>query len=772
MTSIIVPGVETRANTYTTDQQYASSVTTFSNGGFVITWTSVGQDGDGWGIYAQAYDAAGQPVGTEVHVSTATASNQSASVVTSLTDGGYVVTWQSANQDGNSDGIYAQRYDAWGIPVGGETRINSTTALSQASPSVTGLSDGGYVVTWTSDSQDGAGYGVYAQRYDETGGTVGGEVRINTTTTGDQSTSDITELSGGGYLITWHDNGADGSGYGIYSQLFGADGAPVGDETQVNTYTTSTQEVPAVAALSDGGYVITWESNGQDSSSYGVYSQRFDATGQKSGNEVHVSTYITNLQYDTDVVGLSDGGYVVVWTSYGQDGSSYGIYAQRFDATGAAIGSENLVTTTIAGSQYYPSVSALADGGYVVTWTGPDQDGVGVYYKTFSAASDLSGSQRLYGTAGNDTLNGGDGPDQMYGGGGNDSYIVDNIGDRAYEVANGIDTGGVDTVKASLTWTLGALIENLTLTGTGNIGGTGNGLNNVIVGNAGANKLSGLDGGDTLKAGDGNDVLDGGNGADRLYGGFGDDVYIVDNTGDVIVEYVGTGNNEGTDTVNAFVTYTLSNYVENLTLKGADAINGTGNSSNNVLTGNGAANALTGFGGNDTLDGGAGADMLYGGTGNDTYIVDNSGDRAYESTSGAGGGVDTVKSSVGFVLGSNIESLTLTGLGNINGVGNGLANVIIGNDGNNKLTGGAGNDTLSGHGGADIFIFAPGSGVDTITDFTTADKVDVHAYTGGTSHPGYLTQVDATTVKIDLGSGNTITLLHTTVADVSAHMVW
>ena len=527
MTSIIVPGVETRANSYTTSYQVGSQITTLSDGGFVITWQSNGQDGDGDGIYSQTYDAAGQPVGAEVQVNSVTAGYQGRPAVTALSDGGYLIAWTSDGQDGSGSGIYAQRYDAWGIKVGSETLINATTAESQSSPTVTGLSDGGYVVTWQSFGQDGDLYGIYAQRYDETGGEVGGEVPINTTTAGYQEAPHITELTGGGYVITWQSHGQDGSDYGVYSRLFDADGAPVGDEIPVNTYTTSAQQRPAVAALSDGGYVITWQSYGQDGSSNGVYSQGFDATGHKSGNETRVNAYTTDFQYQPDVVGLSDGGYVVVWSSGGQDGSNGGIYAQRFDGTGAAIGPENLVTTMTLPDQYEPSVSALADGGYVVSWTsyGQDGDGYGIYYKTFSAAGDdLSGSQRLYGTAGNETLDGGAGPDQMYGGGGNDTYIVDNIGDRAFENANGVDTGGVDIVLASATFTLGSFVENLTLTGTAAINGTGNSLANVLHGNTAAN------------------ILNGGSGADKMYGGAGDDTYVVDNAGDLVAEYYGTNN--------------------------------------------------------------------------------------------------------------------------------------------------------------------------------------------------------------------------------------
>jgi hypothetical protein len=258
---------------------------------------------------------------------------------------------------------------------------------------------------------------------------------------------------------------------------------------------------------------------------------------------------------------------------------------------------------------------------------------------------------------------------------------------------------GTDTVNASITYALGANVENLTLTGTAAINGTGNALNNVITGNAGAN------------------ILDGGMGADTMSGGAGDDVYIVDNGSDQVIEAAGAG----TDTVNASITWSLSANVENLTLTGSATINGVGNALNNVITGNAAANIL---------DGGAGADTMAGGAGNDVYIVDNAGDVV---TEGVSAGTDSVNASITYTLTANVENLTLTGAAAINGAGNELNNVITGNSGANILTGGAGNDmlngglgadTLDGGAGADIFVFNStlGSGnIDRLNNFVTVD---------------------------------------------------
>ena len=215
-----------------------------------------------------------------------------------------------------------------------------------------------------------------------------------------------------------------------------------------------------------------------------------------------------------------------------------------------------------------------------------------------------SGNDTIYGLFGDDFIDGGVGADTMIGGWGSDTYIVDNVNDVVREDFC-LD---YDTVRASVSYTLGAHVEKLVLTGTAAINGTGNSLDNALIGNNAAN------------------TLDGGQGADLMLGGGGNDTYLVDNACDVVVEQVC----EGVDTVNSAVSYTLGSDVENLTLLGSAVINGTGNALDNVLAGNNAANKLSGGGGNDTLDGRGGSDTLAGGKGNDTYIF------------GRGYGADTV----------------------------------------------------------------------------------------------------------------------------------
>jgi len=401
-----------------------------------------------------------------------------------------------------------------------------------------------------------------------------------------------------------------------------------------------------------------------------------------------------------------------------------------------------------------------------------------------TAANVLTGNtaaNALAGDAGADTLDGGAGADALSGGADSDTYIVDNAGDV---VAEAVDEGAADSVQSSVTHTLAANVENLTLTGTGAISGTGNDLANSLNGNSGNNLLDGLAGVDTMTGGGGNDTygvdnssdviieaagadtdtvqagvsytlgtnlenltltgtdainglgnavanvitgnsgnnnLNGGGGADALAGGAGDDTYVVDNVGDVVTEAL----NAGVDLVQASVTFSLANNVDNLTLTGSGTINGSGNSIANVLVGNGVNNQLSGFGGGDRLDGGLGTDTLVGGLGNDTYVVDSTADTLTEN---ALEGIDTVLSSVTLTLASEIENLTLTGATAINGTGNDLDNALVGNTAANRLDGGTGDDNLTGGAGDDTYV------VDSAADVVTESGGGIDLVLSGVSY--------------------------------------
>jgi Ca2+-binding RTX toxin-like protein len=331
-------------------------------------------------------------------------------------------------------------------------------------------------------------------------------------------------------------------------------------------------------------------------------------------------------------------------------------------ALAAALQSIDRIETSLGSYSLAPASRAFIEN---LTYTGS-----GTFNGTGNALRN-----HIIGGAGNDTLNGGAGIDTLEGGAGDDTYDVDSTQDVIIEGVN----AGTDLVRSSVSYTLGANLENLNLTG-GNINGTGNGLANVINGSGGNNQLSGGAGNDTLNGGNGNDTLIGGEGNDSLVGGAGNDVYVISDGTDTIVE----GANAGTDTVettlNSFSLAAIAN-VENLSFTGTGAFAGTGNTLANVITGGVGSDTLDGGAGNDTLNGGNGDDSLVGGAGNDS---------------------------------------------------------LSGGAGSDRLIGGAGADTLTGGAGSDVFVFSAvgDSGTtattrDLITDFARGDLIDVSALIPG-----------------------------------------
>ena len=318
-----------------------------------------------------------------------------------------------------------------------------------------------------------------------------------------------------------------------------------------------------------------------------------------------------------------------------------------------------------------------------------------------------SGNDSLDGSSGNDYLDGGTGNDNMSGGPGNDTYIVDSVSDIVLEIISG-GAGGKDLIVTSVSLTAPANVENLQASMGAVVDLTGNDLDNVLVGNELANILLGNNGRDTLIGGAGNDTLDGGLGIDRLVAGVGDDLYRVDSRMDVAIELIG----EGTDTVRATCSYTLSSNIENLILEEGGDYTAGGNSLNNHLYGNS---------GNNILAGGLGADVLEGGLGNDIYVLSDNLDTIIDT-----GGIDTIRSTQDITLMSGIENAELVGIGDTAAIGNGLNNILIGNQGNNILEGLGGVDTLTGGDGDDQFVISYNSfgvGTDVVTDLNSGSDL-------------------------------------------------
>jgi Ca2+-binding RTX toxin-like protein len=390
--SVVAPSGETRVNTTTDLDQNDPSVTHLADGGWLVTWTSEdGQDEQGsvYSVYQQRYAASGIAIGGETLVNTYTDDDQYDPSVTALADGGWVVTWESYEQDGDSSGIYQQRYKANGTKDGDERRVNTSTASSQFENSVTALKYGGWLVTWTSFNQDSSSQDVYQQRY-MADGTTGDykETLVNTIPAGSQSSSKVAALANGGWVVTWSSMDQGEKNIDIFQRQYDAEGIAKDPEVRVNTFENNYQSYGSVTSLADGGWVVTWESFTQDGSRYGIYQQRYAKGGAKVDGETRVNTFTTNNQVGASVTGLKDGGWVVTWTSEDdQDGSADGIYQQRYSAAGKQVGGETRVNTFTENSQQLSSVTSLADGGWLVTWQSLGQYGPssGIYQQRFTA---------------------------------------------------------------------------------------------------------------------------------------------------------------------------------------------------------------------------------------------------------------------------------------------------------------------------------------------------------------------------------------------------
>ena len=375
-------GPEFRVNTYTTDSQTRPSVGMDASGAFVVTWNSNFQDGSGIGVFGQRFTRTGAPLGAEFRVNQGTVSNQYqwTSGMARAGQGAFLTVWQAS--DGSQDGVFGRRHDADGNPLGGDFAVNTYVSDFQSSASAVFLGPARSLVSWQSRGQDGSGWGIYAQRYDANGAREGAEFRVNSTTAGNQYRPQAAADRTGNFVVVWDGDG-DGSDRGVFGQRFDAAGTPLGAEFRVNTYTTDRQFFPHVARTPGGSFVVVWSSYRQDGSFYGVFGQRFDAAGARAGGEFRVNTITTFSQVAHDVASDAAGGFVVTWRSEQIDYNN--IFGQRYAPGGAAVGGEFRVNSHTTSNKDFGSVASDANGNLVFAWHSPGQDGqfFGVYGQRF-----------------------------------------------------------------------------------------------------------------------------------------------------------------------------------------------------------------------------------------------------------------------------------------------------------------------------------------------------------------------------------------------------
>ncbi len=390
-TSSVSPiGDEQQVNNSTTHNQDEASITALSDEGYVVTWTSYHQDGSGDTVMLQKFASDGSKIGAETQINTIYKGNQNDSSVTELEAGGYVVTWTSYGQDGSYDGIVAQRFATDGSRRGAEVKVNDTTYHHQNQPSIDSLEDGGYVISWTGYNKENASYDIYTKRYTKDGNEyrevlAAEEKNVSDTYGISESNSDVAGLEDGGYVVVWQ--GKDSAGYGVYSQKFAANGAAIDGAILLNTLQKGNQSEPNVADLGSGKYLATWVDASTNPTS--IRGQIMDSDNQfKIGDEFVIADKQA-IRYDP-IVGLEDGGFIVTWTSNiaAADSSGFGVYGQRFNAAGERVGIKFLINQTTSGNQEDSDV-ALVNGNLVVSWTGTDAHGKGVFVRKFKLENDI-----------------------------------------------------------------------------------------------------------------------------------------------------------------------------------------------------------------------------------------------------------------------------------------------------------------------------------------------------------------------------------------------
>lgn len=281
---------------------------------------------DAAGIAVQRYAANGALIGGEVVVNTFMTGAQITPSIGMDTAGNFAVGWNSIGQDGDIDGIYAQRFKSDGSTAGAEVAISQTKANEQQKPVVAMLGDGSFAVAWESFGQSpGNKYDVILRCYDAAGAAVGNEQLVNTTVTDNQQAPHIVPFADGRYLVVWQSFAEDGAGWGVYGQLLYKDCKAIGNQFIVHTTKASDQTAPRAAADVNGGFVIVWSSLGQDGDNYGSYAQLFDKTGGKAGGEFKLNAVTAGEQSKPMVAFLPNGNLVATGQTVGEDEAGHSI---------------------------------------------------------------------------------------------------------------------------------------------------------------------------------------------------------------------------------------------------------------------------------------------------------------------------------------------------------------------------------------------------------------------------------------------------------------
>jgi ABC-type phosphate/phosphonate transport system substrate-binding protein len=726
--SILKANPEFLVNFTTLSIQSESSVTALADDRFVVTFSDFSQTGgdtSGYAVRARIFNADGTPSVSEFLVNTTTFASQNASNVTALADGRFVVTFKDGSVTGgdtSGNAVRARIFNADGTPSVSEFLVNTAVTNDQDESSITALPDGRFVVTYTDSSLSGgdtSSDAIRARIFNANGTLSVPEFLVNTTVTGPQYDSSVTALSDGRFIVTWSDNstsGGDTTGAAVRARIFNADGTQSVAEFLVNTTTAADQGESVVTPLADGRFVVTftdYSASGGDTSGLAIRARIFNADGTQFVPEFLVNTTTFSDQFASSVAALADGRFVVTFTDAGATGgdiSQAAVRARILNADGTQSVPEFVVNTTTLNNQYQSSVAALADGRFVVTFsdqsaTGGDTSGIAIRAQVFdptvydgtSSAETVTGGafdDRYFGYGGNDSISGRGGDDILNGGDGSDTLNGDD-GDDKLDGGNSVDFL---------------------------YGGTGN---DQLWGRAGIDQMFGDDDNDNLDGGAAGDILNGGNGYDfadyrSSYVGL---TARLDapalNSGDALGDsYVSIEGLIGSGFGDFLVGDGGGNY---LTALGGDDFL-AGNAGNDTLIGGVGNDNFWGGEGADAIDGGTGYDIArYDFATSGVVARLDGGGNAGEAFGDTFTGIEAFGDTY-----VGIEALYGSAFGDIL-IGSSAGDVLAGLDGGDLLYGLGGDDTLLGGAGIDAFAFnTAGFGTDTVLDFNTTAAAGVN----------------------------------------------